>query len=58
MLIEIVVVVGEDKYFFKGKELRAMNTTGAENALLVIMDADKNLAVFQKWDLWKKLEKD
>ena len=59
MLNEIVVVVGEEKYFFKGKALRAINTgISTVSAMLIIMDGDDNIAVFQKWDLWKKIEKD
>ena len=59
LLNEIVVVVGEDKYHFKGKALKAINTgISTTSAMLIIMDGDDNIAVFQKWDLWKKLEKD
>jgi hypothetical protein len=51
-LKEIVVVVGEEKYYFKGEDLRANNTI---SNLLIIMNGNKDLAVFQKWDLWREL---
>jgi hypothetical protein len=54
-LKEIVVVVGEAKYYFKGEDIKANNT--AAN-VLIIMDGNKDIAVFQKWDLWRELEKD
>jgi hypothetical protein len=60
LLNEIVVVVGESKYFFKGKDLKVINKIIYESSqfVLIIMDGNKDIAVFQKWDLWKKVEED
>jgi len=56
LLKEIVVVVDETKYYFKGKDLTVINTVTTNNIeLLIINDENKNIAVFQKWDLWREL---
>jgi hypothetical protein len=55
-LKEIVVVVDEEKYYFKGNDLQVINTVTTSNTeLLIINDENENIAVFQKWDLWREL---
>jgi len=63
-LKEVVVVVNEEKIYFKGEALVVINKPSLQGYapavpnLLVIMDGEKELAVFQKWDWWRELEKD
>jgi hypothetical protein len=55
-LKSIVVVVDKEKYNFEGKDLKVINTSVA--GLLIVMDGTEDIAVFQKWDLWRKMPED
>ena len=65
-LTKVVVVIGEEQYYFEGQNLKVINTSGATGDIggvhtsekLIVMDGNKDIAVFQKWDLWRELCKD
>ena len=54
MLKDVVVVSSGIKYYFEGKDIKVHNT----DKLLLIDDENKQIAVFQVWELWRELAKD
>jgi len=58
-LKKIVVVVNKDKeVLIEGDNLKIIDkvSTSSQIGLLVIMDGIVNIAVFQEWLYWKKIE--
>ena len=66
MLKRVVVVVDGEHIEFEGKTLAVYNRSTAEigsidsgSEILIVKEGGeegKELAVFQKWDYWKKIE--